>query len=112
MSSRNIQPECGKNKQADAGRDGRTRLARPDIFPGANGDREMFPFSADDEQDCWKPYPVDPYFAGSSSILTIPTYYYTLVARVVGAVLTSHTLLIVLGPLQTRFIFPRNLTDF
>ena len=38
VSNHNIQPEYG-DEQADAGRDFRTRLARPN-FSGANGDRE------------------------------------------------------------------------
>ena len=58
-----IQPEYGGG-QADAGRDCRTRLARPK-FSGASGHREIgninFPCSADHEQN-WQPYPVDPYF--------------------------------------------------
>ena len=56
--------EIGRNERADAGRDGRTRLARPNSC--ANGDREIpgihFPCSADHEQD-WQPYLVDPYSA-------------------------------------------------
>ena len=41
-SRHQIQPECG-DEQADARRDCRTRLARPE-FSGANADREMFIF--------------------------------------------------------------------
>ena len=58
VSKHLIQPEYG-DEQADAGRDYRNRLARPNsqartrkIF--------FFPCSADHEQD-WQPYPVDPY---------------------------------------------------
>ena len=52
-----------ENGRADAGRDGRSRLARPKSS-AENGDREntifFFSCSADHEQD-WQPYPVDPY---------------------------------------------------
>ena len=41
-SNHQIQPEC-RDEQADAGRDCRTRLARPNVL-GANGDREKFMF--------------------------------------------------------------------
>ena len=52
VSKHQIQPEYG-DEQADAGRDGWTRLARP----------KKFLCSADHEQD-WQPYyPVDPYSA-------------------------------------------------
>ena len=52
--------EC---EQSNAGRDGRTRLARPNSL-GANGDREIFyfPCLADREQD-WQLHPLDPSFA-------------------------------------------------
>ena len=46
-----------ENKQADAGRDGRTRLARPNSQA-----RTGIPVSADHEQDR-QPYPVDLYSA-------------------------------------------------
>ena len=41
-----------ENEQADAERDGRTRLARPNSFSGTNEDREknIFPCSAHHEQ--------------------------------------------------------------
>ena len=52
-------------RMADAGRDCRTRLAKPNSqFLGANADTEIlrihFFCSADHMQD-WQPYPVDPY---------------------------------------------------
>ena len=42
VSKHHIQPEYYGDEQADAGRDCRTRLARP--FSGANGNREEFIF--------------------------------------------------------------------
>ena len=49
------------NDQADAGRDGRTRLARIKILRRERRQRNIrFPCPADHEQD-WQPYPVDPY---------------------------------------------------
>ena len=57
MSKHHIQPEYVENEHADAGRDGQTRLARPNHQVG----NIIFPRSADHEQDCWQPYPVDPY---------------------------------------------------
>ena len=51
------------NKQADAGRDGRTRLARSNSHRRKRGQGNViFPCSADHEQG-WQPYPVDPYSA-------------------------------------------------
>ena len=59
ISSHQIQPECG-DEQADAGRDGRTRLARPNFQARTGtGKNAIFPCLADHEQD-WQPYPVDP----------------------------------------------------
>ena len=54
-----------ENKQADVGRDGRTRLARETIFSGANGDREisLFPVQQDHGQNGDKEiflFPVQP----------------------------------------------------
>ena len=43
VSKHQIQPKYG-DEQADAERDCRTRLARPNSFSGANGDRELFIF--------------------------------------------------------------------
>ena len=63
VSKHQIQSEYG-DEQADAGRDYRTRFARPNshartgtgnMIPGIN-----FPCLADHEQD-WQPNPVDPY---------------------------------------------------
>ena len=60
VSKHQIQPEYG-DEQADAGRDCRTRLARPNSQAGTwTGKYSFFPCSADHEQD-WQPYPVDPY---------------------------------------------------
>ena len=39
-----IQPEYYRDEQADAGRDCRTRLARPNSQARTNGDREIFIF--------------------------------------------------------------------
>ena len=65
MSKHQIQPET-KNEQADAGRDDRPRLARPNsqarTETGKCSGNVIFPYSADHEQD-WQPYPVDPYSA-------------------------------------------------
>ena len=59
VSKHQIQAEYGY-EQADAGRDCRTRLARP-IFQARTGQRNIVSLcSADLEQD-WQPYPVDPY---------------------------------------------------
>ena len=50
-----------ENEQADAGRDCRTRLARPNSQARtATGKYLSFTVQADHEQD-WQPYPVDPY---------------------------------------------------
>ena len=43
VSKHQIQPEYG-DEQTDAGRNCRTRLARPDCIAGANADREIFIF--------------------------------------------------------------------
>ena len=68
-----IQPEYG-DEQADAGRDGWTRLARPNSLRHARGQGNInFPCSADHEQD-WQPYPVDPY---SAIICDDHTYIHT-----------------------------------
>ena len=61
VSKHQIQPEDG-DEQADAGRDGRTRLARPNSQARTGTGEYYFPCSADHEQD-WQPYPVDPYSA-------------------------------------------------
>ena len=51
-----------KNEQVYAGRDGRTRLARPNSQARTGTGKYPFPCSADHEQD-WQPHPVDPYSA-------------------------------------------------
>ena len=61
VSKHQIQPEYG-DEQADAGRDCRNRLARPDSQARTGTGEYYFPCSADHEQD-WQPYPVDPYSA-------------------------------------------------
>ena len=48
-----------ENEQADAGRDGRTRLARPISQALTRQGNAHFPCSADHEQDL-QPCPVDP----------------------------------------------------
>ena len=59
-SKHEIQPEYG-DEQADAGRDCRTRLARPNFLRRERGQgNNHFPCSADDKQD-WQPYTIDPY---------------------------------------------------
>ena len=79
VSKHQIQPEYG-DEQADAGRDGWTRLARPNYQARTGTGEYYFPCSADHEQD-WHPYPVDPYSAicddhtyyqnGSSNLVTV-----------------------------------------
>ena len=59
VSKHQIQPEYG-DEQADAGRDWRTRLARPNSQARTRTGNIIFPCSADHVQD-WQPYPVDPY---------------------------------------------------
>ena len=49
-----------EDEQANAGRDGRTRLARPNSQARTGTGKNTFPCSTDDEQD-WQPYLVDPY---------------------------------------------------
>ena len=52
-----------ENEQADAGRDGRTRLERPNSQTRTGTEKHFhFPCSADHEQD-WQPYPVNVYSA-------------------------------------------------
>ena len=52
-------PEYG-DEQADAGRDCRTRFARPNSQARTGTGKISFPCSAGHEQD-WQPYPVDPF---------------------------------------------------
>ena len=61
VSKHQIQPEYG-DKQADVGRDGWTRLARPNSQARTGTRKYYFPCLAYHEQD-WQPYPVDPYSA-------------------------------------------------
>ena len=74
-----------ENEQADAGRESRTRLARPNSQPrkGTQG-RIHFQCSADHEQD-WQPYPVDPYSAisddGHTNINSFMTIFVLLPAN-------------------------------
>ena len=58
VSKHQSQPEYG-DEQADAGRDCRTRLARPNSQARTRTGSIHFPCSADHDQD-WQPYPVDP----------------------------------------------------
>ena len=71
VSKHQIQPEYG-DEQAAAGRDGWTRLARPNSQARTGTGEYHFPCSADHEQD-WQPYPVDPY----SAICDDHTYIHT-----------------------------------
>ena len=59
VSYHRIQPEYG-DEQAYAGRDCRTRLARPNRRRERGHGNIIFTCSADHEQD-WQPYPADPY---------------------------------------------------
>ena len=70
-----IQPEYG-DEQADAGRDGRTRLARPNSQARTGTGECYFPCSADHEQE-WQPYTVDPYSAICDDYTYIHTYIHT-----------------------------------
>ena len=58
VSKHQSQPEY-EDEQADAGRDCRTRLARPNSQARTRTGNIHFPCSADYDQD-WQPYPVDP----------------------------------------------------
>ena len=74
MRKHHIQPEYG-DEQADAGRDSRNRLARPN-YQARTGTESIninFPCSADHEQD-WQPYPVDPYSGMSDDETDILLY--------------------------------------
>ena len=60
MLQHQIRPEYG-DEQADAGRDCRTRLAKPNSRRRERGQGNIhFLCSANHVQD-WQPYPVDPY---------------------------------------------------
>ena len=58
-----------ENEQADARRDGRTRLARPNSQARTGAVNVHFPYSADHEKD-WQPYPADFYSAICDTIHT------------------------------------------
>ena len=62
-----------ENDQANAGRDGRSRLARPNAQARTGAGKYSFSLnsSADHEQD-WQPYPVDPSFL--LYVMTITLY--------------------------------------
>ena len=74
VSKPHIQPTSslsGENKQADAGLDGRTYLARPRSQAGTGtGEKSFCPCSADHEQD-WQSYPVDSRYAESADYIYI-----------------------------------------
>ena len=63
-----------KNEQADAGRDGRTHLARPNSQARTGTGEYCFSLFSLHEQD-WQPYPVDPYSA-TVYVMTLYTYEY------------------------------------
>ena len=73
VSKHQIQPEYG-DEQANAGRDGLTRFARPNSQARTGTGEYYFPCSADHEQD-WQPYPVDPYSAICDDHTYIHTYF-------------------------------------
>ena len=75
VSKHQIQSEYG-DEQADAGRNCRTRLARPILRRERGQGAFHFPCSADHEHD-WQPYPVDPY----SCYMCHNTYYRTVVLK-------------------------------
>ena len=67
VSKHQVQPE---SDQTDAGRDGRTPLARPNSQARTRTGKKCFPCPADHEQD-WQPYPVNPYSAEYFGITVI-----------------------------------------
>ena len=71
VSKHQIQSEY-RNGQAVAGRDCRTRLARPNYQARTGTRKYSFPLFSGHEQD-WQPYPVDPY----SCYMYDHTYIYT-----------------------------------
>ena len=81
VSKHQIQPEYG-DEQADAGRDCRNRLARPNSQARTGTGEYYFPCSADHEQD-WQPYPVDPYSAICDDHTYIHTYIHVMTIVVV-----------------------------
>ena len=68
-----------RDEEADAGRDCRTRLARPNSQARTRTGKFHFPCSADHVQD-WQPYPVDPYSCYSLCV-TIHIYILPRVRR-------------------------------
>ena len=79
VSKHQIQPKYG-DEQADAGRDCRTRLARPDSQARTWTRKHSFSCSADHMQD-WQPYPVDPYLC----YMCDPTYIHMYHASTVNS---------------------------
>ena len=79
VSKHQVQCEYG-DEQTGAGRDCRTRLAKPIPQARAGTGNTHFPCSADHEQD-WQPYPVDPY----SAICDDHTYILTTISTVAFA---------------------------
>ena len=76
VSKHQIQPEYG-DEQADAGRDCRTRLARPNSQARTTGKYSFSLLSADHEQDRHLIYLVDPYSCYCIRVTT-RTYMYNL----------------------------------
>ena len=73
VSKHQIQPEYYGDEQADAGRDGWTRLTRPNSQARTGTGEYYFPCSADHEQD-WQPYSVGSYSAICDGHTYIHTY--------------------------------------
>ena len=73
VSKHQIQSEYG-DEQADAGRDCRTRVARPNLQARTRTGKYIhFSCSADHVQD-WQPYPVDPYSCYMCDHTYIPSH--------------------------------------
>ena len=83
VSKHQIQPEY-EDEQADAGRDGWIRLARPNSQARTGTGEYYFLCSADHEQD-WQPYRVDPYSAICDDHTYIHTYILVYYIKVEGA---------------------------
>ena len=81
VSKHQIQPEYG-DEEADAGRDCRTRLARPNSQARTRTGNINFPCPAHHEQD-WQPYPVDPY----SYYMCYHTYIHIYISHDLGVAL-------------------------
>ena len=84
VSKHQIQPEYGEMSRLT--RDGTGEpVSRDQILRHARGQENInFPCSADHEQD-WQPYPVDPYSALFMYVMTIHTYTYIHIQRIVLA---------------------------